>query len=265
MTRAKALFPPAFEALPSDIYFRYDEFDAGTHSPSHRHAWGQLNYASHGVMELEVDGQRFLSPPQYAVWVPPGREHSCYNRQAIVYRSLYVSAELSRKLPASPCTLAISDILKAILSDFAARQVNIPQSDADRRLAEVVIDQLQAAQPHDDYLPYASGGALGEVLAALQAEPGDNRTLAQWAERVHSTERTLARACQRELGMSFGEWRQRLRFLAAIEALASGEGVQQIAFNLGYSSPSAFIAMFRRLSGTTPEQYRATFRALEQE
>ncbi|WEJ74664.1 helix-turn-helix transcriptional regulator [Pseudomonas sp. PSE14] len=264
MTRALLLPLPGIDRLPADLYFRYDEFDAGTHSPSHRHAWGQLNYASHGVMELEVDGQRFLSPPQYAVWVPPGREHSCYNRQAIVYRSLYVSTELSRKLPASPCTLAISDILKAILSDFAARQVNIPQSDADRRLAEVVIDQLQAAQPHDDYLPYASGGALGEVLAALQAEPGDNRTLAQWAEHVHSTERTLARACQRELGMSFGEWRQRLRFLAAIEALASGEGVQQIAFNLGYSSPSAFIAMFRRLSGTTPEQYRATFRALEQ-
>ncbi|WP_152223817.1 helix-turn-helix domain-containing protein [Pseudomonas sp. SCB32] len=264
MTRATALFPPTFEALPSDIYFRYDEFDAGTHSPSHRHAWGQLNYASHGVMELEVDGQRFLSPPQYAVWVPPGREHSCYNRQAIVYRSLYVSAELSRKLPVSPCTLAISDILKAILSDFAERQVNVPQSDADRRLADVVIDQLQAAQPHDDYLPYANGGALGEVLAALQAAPGDNHTLAQWAERVHSTERTLARACRRELGMSFGEWRQRLRFLAAIEALTSGEGVQQIAFNLGYSSPSAFIAMFRRLSGTTPEQYRSTFRALGQ-
>lgn len=264
MTRVLPLPLPDIDELPSDIYFRYDEFDAGSHSPSHRHPWGQLNYASHGVMELEVDGQRFLSPPQYAVWVPPGREHSCYNRQAIVYRSLYVSAELSRKLPASPCTLAISDILKAILSDFASREVKIPQSDADRRLADVVMDQLQAAKPSDDYLPYARSPALSEVLSALQAEPGDNRTLAQWAEQVHSTERTLARCCQRELGMSFGEWRQRLRFLAAIEALASGEGVQQIAFNLGYSSPSAFISMFRRLSGTTPEQYRLTFRALEQ-
>ena len=28
---------------------------------------------------------------------------------------------------------------------------------------------LQAAQTHDDYLPYANGGALGEVLAALQS------------------------------------------------------------------------------------------------
>ena len=61
--------------------------------------------------------------------------------------------------------------------------------------------------------------------------------------------------------MSFGEWRQRLRFLTALEALEAGQGVQQIAFDLGYSSASAFIAMFRREAGTTPEQYRLASRA----
>ncbi len=212
-------------------------------------------------MQLEIDGQRFLSPPQYAVWIPPERVHSCYNSQAIVYRSLYLSAELSRRLPATPCTLAISAILKAILSDFAERGVNLPTSAQDLRLARVVMDQLECAQPHDDYLPYGRTPALREVLDALQAEPGDNRSLAQWAQQVHSTERTLARHCQRELGMTFGEWRQRLRFLAAIEALEAGRGIQQIAFDLGYSSPSAFISMFRRLAGTTPEQYRLASRA----
>ncbi len=159
------------------------------------------------------------------------------------------------------CTLAISAILKAILSDFAERGVNLPTSAQDLRLARVVMDQLECAQPHDDYLPYGRTPALREVLDALQAEPGDNRSLAQWAQQVHSTERTLARHCQRELGMTFGEWRQRLRFLAAIEALEAGRGIQQIAFDLGYSSPSAFISMFRRLAGTTPEQYRLASRA----
>ena len=32
--------------------------------------------------------------------------------------------------------------------------------------------------------------------------------------------------------------------------------VQEIAFDLGYSSGSAFIAMFARQAGCTPEQYR---------
>ncbi|MGY2312988.1 helix-turn-helix domain-containing protein, partial [Pseudomonas gingeri] len=72
------------------------------------------------------------------------------------------------------------------------------------------------------------------------------------------SERTLARQFVRELGMSFGEWRQRLRFLASIEALDSARSVQEVAFDLGYSTASAFIAMFQRQAGCTPEQYRRT-------
>lgn len=92
----------------------------------------------------------------------------------------------------------------------------------------------------------------------MQAEPGDNRPLAQWAEQVHVSERTLARQFVRELGMSFGEWRQRLRYLTAIEALDSERSVQHVAFDLGYSTASAFIAMFQRHAGCTPEPRSST-------
>ncbi len=73
----------------------------------------------------------------------------------------------------------------------------------------------------------------------MRAEPGNSDTLAQWAERVYVSERTLARQFIRETGISFGEWRQRLRFLAAIEQLETRQSIKEIAFYLGYSSPSA--------------------------
>ncbi len=44
--------------------------------------------------------------------------------------------------------------------------------------------------------------------------------------------------------------------LAAIEALDSHRSIQEIAFDMGYSTGSAFIAMFQRQAGCTPEQYR---------
>lgn len=72
MSTTTLLRLPDLQGQSFDVYFRYDEFGADTHSPPHTHAWGQLNYAAHGVMQLEIDGQRFLSPPQYAVWIPPG-------------------------------------------------------------------------------------------------------------------------------------------------------------------------------------------------
>jgi AraC-like DNA-binding protein len=196
-----------------------------------------------------------MSPPQYAVWVPPETEHSFYSNQPINYRAVCLAPSLCRELPQQACTLAISDILKAILKDFAARDLKIPEHEADIRLGQVLVDQLQLAPVHECYLPYASSPGLLGILEALQAEPGDNRPLADWAAQVHVSERTLARQFIRELGMSFGEWRQRLRFLAAIEAL-DHRSIQDIAFDMGYSTGSAFIAMFQRQAGCTPEQYR---------
>ena len=248
---------PFLTHLPSEIYFRYTEFGPGARTEPHAHDWGQLNFVSHGVMQLDIDGQRFISPAQYGVWIPPHHEHSTYNAQAATYRSLYVSLALSRQLPPLPCTLAISPILRAILLDFAERDVSAPASTEDLRLARVALDQLRAAKPHEAYLPYAASPELQAVLQALQAEPGDHRPLAQWAARFNMTARTLERRCARELGMSLGEWRRRLRFTLAIEALEAGRSIQQIAFDLGYGTASAFIVMFRRAAGTTPEQYRA--------
>ncbi|MNF50202.1 HTH-type transcriptional repressor of iron protein A [compost metagenome] len=247
-----------FSGLPAPVYFRYADFDAHSHALAHRHPWGTLEYSAHGVMHMDIAGSRFMSPPQYAVWVPPHTEHSFYSTQPITYRAVCLAPEICRDLPQQACTLAISDILKAILKDFAARDVKIAQHPADVRLAQVLVDQLHLAPVHECYLPYASSAGLLGILEALQADPGDNRPLAQWAEQIHVSERTLARQCVRELGMSFGEWRQRLRFLASIEALDSPRSIQEIAFDMGYSTASAFIAMFQRQAGCTPEHYRRT-------
>jgi AraC-like DNA-binding protein len=245
-----------FAELPSPVYFRYADFDTHEYASTHRHPWGTLEYSANGVLHMEIGTSRFMSPPQYAVWVPPQTEHSFYSNQPINYRAVCLAPVLCTALPQQACTLAISDILKAILKDFAARDVKIPDHDADKRLAQVLVDQLQLAPIQECYLPYASSSGLLVILEALQAEPGDNRPLAHWAAQIHVSERTLARQFVRELGMSFGEWRQRLRFLAAIEALDSQRSIQNIAFDMGYSTGSAFIAMFQRQAGCTPEQYR---------
>ena len=253
----KTLIPlPEFTGLPTPVYFRHAEFVPDSHTVAHQHPWGSFDYVASGVMRYQIGAQRFMSPPQYAVWIPPNTEHSSYNAQAIVYRSVYLAPEHCRGLPEQASTLAISAILKAILGDFAQRAVNMPETAEDQRLAQVFIDQLHLAPKQRSYLPYASHPGLVGVLEAMQADPGDNRPLAAWADRVHVSERTLARLFVRELSMSFGEWRQRLRFLASIEALEARRSVQDIAYDLGYSSSSAFIAMFQRQAGCTPEHYR---------
>ena len=83
-----------FSELPSAVYFRYADFNAHEYAAPHRHPWGTLEYAAHGVLHMDVDGSRFMSPPQYAVWVPPEVEHSFYSHQPVNYRAVCLDPDV---------------------------------------------------------------------------------------------------------------------------------------------------------------------------
>ena len=241
---------------PAPVSFRTVHYRAGTVFPQRRQTWGELNYALQGVAEITIEGVLFLSPPQYAIWIPPGAAHDAAARQDIHYVTTYVAAPLCDDLPKTARTLGLSNLLKAILADFAQRGIQQPESVEDMRLAMVLVDQIRAAPHFSHYLPGTDDILLGLVLAQLQLNPGDRRSLAEWARAAGTTERTLSRRCQVLLGMPFSDWRQRLLLLTAISMLERGDSVQNVSRQLGYSNPSAFIAMFRRLTGTSPSQMR---------
>ncbi|MNN75394.1 HTH-type transcriptional repressor of iron proteins A [compost metagenome] len=85
--------------------------------------------------------------------------------------------------------------------------------------------------------------------------PGHPYGLEDWAQKVFTSKRTLARRFQSEFGMSFVNWRQQVRVAAALTRLDQGEPVTVIATDLGYETPAAFSLMFRKLTGLTPSSY----------
>jgi len=66
--------------------------------------------------------------------------------------------------------------------------------------------------------------------------------------------RTLERVFA-DIDLSFARWRQRRRILHALRLLAGDAPVTQVALAVGYQSPSAFIAAFKRELGVTPGEY----------
>ncbi|MBL8114640.1 MAG: helix-turn-helix domain-containing protein, partial [Acidobacteria bacterium] len=58
-----------------------------------------------------------------------------------------------------------------------------------------------------------------------------------------------------ETGLTLEAWRLRARLLRAVEHLAGGRAVTAVAIDVGYESPSAFIAAFRRELGETPGRF----------
>jgi AraC-like DNA-binding protein len=57
--------------------------------------------------------------------------------------------------------------------------------------------------------------------------------------------------------MSFGRWRQQLGVILAVQWLASGASIQQVAADLGYESVPSFVTMFRKTLGISPGKYMA--------
>jgi AraC-like DNA-binding protein len=104
-------------------------------------------------------------------------------------------------------------------------------------------------------LPLPRDARLGRICRALSAEPGTTRTLSEWGRDAGASPRTLARLFVKETGLTFAAWRQQARLLAATAMLGAGEPITRIALDLGYESPSAFTAMFKRALGAPPSHY----------
>ncbi|HJV27390.1 MAG TPA: helix-turn-helix transcriptional regulator [Aromatoleum sp.] len=246
---------PQGEQLPAPIHFRVAQSPANAIYPTHKHAGGEFVYAFRGVMEVKVQGQHLLAPPQYGIWLPPEVEHIGLNRKEVGHCSVYIAKALCGRLPRVPCALSVDPLIVAMLERLRERPPQSPATPEDERFLQVLVDQLASAPCAGSYLPSSTDPALASVLQALEARPEDNRPLAELARRANTTERTLIRRCQRDLGMSLSEWRQRLRILRAMPLLESGRSVESVALDLGYSSSSAFITMFRKLMHATPAEF----------
>lgn len=241
---------------PESIALKVVKLKEVTSFPVERHTWGQFVYSVAGTIELTISSSRYAAPRDFGVWLPPQTDHFAWAGDDTSYFLLDIDAQLCDSFPSTARILAVSPIAKAILLDLKIRGIRNPQNAADERLMSVLIDQLSIGSPLESFLPLSNDPALKQVLEELSKNPGDRRTLEEWAWQVHCTERTLARRCKRDLGMSFVEWRQRLRLSRALTMLSDGLAVQTVAQKLGYSTTSAFIVMFQREIGATPNAFR---------
>src|SRR5208283_544202 len=129
---------------------------------------------------------------------------------------------------------------------------------AERRLIEMIVDQLKAVESVPLQLPCPVDPRAQRVVERLVANPGEHRKLEKLCRECGASKRTIQRLFRDETKMTFSKWRQQLRLLHAMQRLASGEKVTAAALDAGYNSTSAFISMFRKQLGKTPARYLKT-------
>ena len=221
----------------------------------HHHRRAQVLYASSGTMSVVTEAGAWAVAPEQAVWIPPQVEHDVTSPSALSMRSLYLDASVTRALPKHCEVWAISALLRELIIALSDMSVTEQISPAGRRMSLVVLDQLYRMEPEPFHLPLPTDRRAREIADQLLRNPADTRDLAELAQSVGASVRTMARVFQSQTAWSFGRWRQQLRVLAAVSKLAEGRSVTQVAYELGYQSPSAFVAMFKKILGEPPARY----------
>ena len=228
---------------------------AGTRFDWHTHEDHQLAWAASGVLTVltgEVDGSTWVLPPTRALWIPAGLPHETASDGRATMRSLYIRPGLSPVTWTDPTPVAASPLLAELIGYLG--EPGLPAGH--RAHAEVLLADLLTPVPVTTIqVRLPSTPTARQVAEALRADPADRRTLREWGRAVGASERTLARAFAAEAGVPFGRWRTLLRLQAALSMLAAGEPVSRVAGRVGYDTPSAFVAAFRRETGQTPGSF----------
>lgn len=231
----------------------------GQNVAAHFHDFGQLRYATSGVLVTATEAGTWMAPANRITWVPPFHVHSSRSFGKTNVRLLSVPAPLAGQLPPEPSVFVASALMReaylALVND--REPADSPRT---RLLLEVVTTELARAPGESLRLPEPNDARLKAVTALLHADPAHPATLAELGRKTGTSERTLSRLFSSELSMSFHQWRTLLRIQHALLELGDGTSVTDTAMRLGWANPSSFIEAFTELVGETPGRYRVTAR-----
>ncbi len=129
-------------------------------------------------------------------------------------------------------------------------------------LAEMVVAQLAI-----EVARYCQAIAEGPISGGLSSwrlrriderlqEVGPSPSLKLLAELCNISVRQLTRGFRSSRGCSIGDHIAQTRIELAKRQLASDQSIKEIAFGLGFASPSSFSYAFRRATGAAPLQFR---------
>ncbi|POS10018.1 AraC family transcriptional regulator [Burkholderia gladioli] len=249
---------PTLLALPGGEHRGPHAYRLGTREIDwHQHRRGQVFCIESGCVHVRTPHGSWLLPPHRAGWIPPGVPHKVSISGALSGWSVAIAPAASRTLPAEPCVIATTELMAALVRRAVSWYGHDTLSAEETRISRVLLDEIRRA-PHEPlHLPMPADRRLLKIARRILAQPHEGRTLEDWAQWGGLSARTLSRLFQAETGTSFAQWRQQARLTLALERLAGGAPVANVADALGYATPSNFIAMFRRAFGDSPAHYFA--------
>ncbi|HWU63692.1 MAG TPA: helix-turn-helix transcriptional regulator [Ensifer sp.] len=239
------------------------DYESGQTISLHKHRRGQLIHAITGVMEVVVGDRLWRIPPQRAVWIAPDVLHEMRALAPVELRTAYVPPHLiDERFGTETKVISVSPLLRELLLRSVASQPEQEALNAQilalfKAELAFLLQESDSLTSYSVPLPRLGDKRVAKICQALLADPGNRMSLDDWSHEIGASPRTVARLFQSEFGMSFLNWRQQVRVVAALNHLDQGIPVTVVAGELGYETPTAFSNMFRKVTGEVPSDRRA--------
>ena len=246
-----------YEDTPRDVVTTGNEYPPHFVLPRHAHKRGQLLYAATGVVTVITDAGSWVVPPRRALWIPPGVAHEVRMSGTVSTHSAYVRREAAEAigLPIHCRVIEVSPLLHALLHEAVDLPAEYALDGRDGRVMALLLDELAAMPALPLNTPLPRDARLARLCRRLLDAPALDVDIDAMAQQAGMSRRNFTRLFRRQTGMSFASWRQQACLLAALTRFGRGESVTRVAVELGYGSPSAFTAAFRRVLGDAPSRY----------
>ncbi|HTJ95560.1 MAG TPA: helix-turn-helix transcriptional regulator [Pararobbsia sp.] len=219
----------------------------------HLHPWAQVAYTSEGVMRIDVDDTTWIVPPSRAIWIPAHVVHNAQIIEPAYLRTLYVDASIVPQTLSECRVIEVSALLRELIVALDAAETLT--AGREQSLVQLILDEIVRSESLPLGVPLPADKRLRALCEAIVANPKAGDSLEQLALDVGASVRTISRLFRTELGSSFSEWRQQVVLAHAIPLLSQGQPLSHVASELGYTSQSAFTAMFRRAFGKSPREF----------
>lgn len=239
------------------LVFAHD-YAAGSLQACHRHDVPQLLHAMRGVMRMTTPEGYWVIPPGRGVWIPAFMPHEIRMVGPVSMRTLYVGAALDQAAVTDCAVVDVPPLLQHLLDELAGLDSPEAHESRHRVMEELVLIEVTRLRRIQLHVRIPGDARLRKLCNMVLAHPEDGRTFDDLALHTGATARTLRRLFQQDIGMSFAAWRQQVRLVEALARLAEGQVVAKVSRELGYSTPSAFTAMFKRMMGCSPRIYADT-------
>ena len=225
----------------------------------HSHEVHQIEYALHGVVEVQTDSAHYLLPPQQAAWIPAGLEHQAVMNPDVKTVAVMFDPALIDDARGRARIIAVSPLIREMM--IYALRWSIDRADGDpvsddffRTLANLVAEALDHEAPLS--LPTSDDPVVSAAMAYTK-DHLDSVTSAEVSRAVAVSERTLRRLFAHDPGSSWRAYLLQARMLRAMALLASpARSIQETSSAVGFDSLSAFSRAFSQFCGEAPSAYR---------